>query len=73
MRVVHKLRLVLLGVVIAASVVGAPAVAQQPQKPNVVFILADNVGTVIWVRMAVESCGARQRHASTKWPARGCD
>lgn len=44
MKVVHKLRLVLLGAVIAASVVGAPAVAQQPQKPNVVFILADNVG-----------------------------
>ena len=44
MKVVHKLRLVLLGAVIAASVVGAPAVAQQPQRPNVVFILADNVG-----------------------------
>jgi hypothetical protein len=32
-----------------ASVVGLamacmPAIAQQPQKPNVVFILADNVG-----------------------------
>ena len=44
MKVVHKLRLVLLGAMIAASVVGTPAIAQQPQKPNVVFILADNVG-----------------------------
>jgi arylsulfatase len=29
---------------IAITILGAPAVAQQPQKPNVVFILADNVG-----------------------------
>ena len=29
---------------IAIAVLGAPASAQQPQKPNVVFILADNVG-----------------------------
>jgi len=29
---------------IAMTVLGGPAFAQQPQKPNVVFILADNVG-----------------------------
>jgi arylsulfatase A-like enzyme len=29
---------------IAITVLGAPAVAQQSQKPNIVFILADNVG-----------------------------
>src|SRR6516162_10888495 len=29
---------------IAMTVLGAPAVAQQSQKPNVVFFLADNVG-----------------------------
>jgi arylsulfatase len=34
----------LLSSVFAAAVVGGPAVAQQSQKPNVVFILADNVG-----------------------------
>jgi arylsulfatase A-like enzyme len=44
LKVGHKLRLGLLGALVAASLVGEPAVAQQQQKPNVVFILADNVG-----------------------------
>jgi arylsulfatase len=39
-----KLWLGLLWAVTAEAVVSAPAVAQQLQKPNVVFILADNVG-----------------------------
>ncbi len=34
----------LLASVVAVTVGGTPAVAQQTQKPNVVFILADNVG-----------------------------
>src|SRR5262245_65082221 len=44
MKIVHTLWLGLLGAVIAAAVVGSPALAQQSQKPNVVVILADNVG-----------------------------
>src|SRR6516165_6993464 len=40
----NKFRTGLSGVLIAMTVLGAPAVAQQSQKPNVVFILADNVG-----------------------------
>jgi Sulfatase len=34
----------LLAMVAAVTVASAPTAAQQPQKPNVVFILADNVG-----------------------------
>ena len=34
----------LLASFLAVTVVSMPAIAQQPQKPNVVFILADNVG-----------------------------
>lgn len=44
MKIVHKLWLGLLEVAIVAAIVGTSAVAQQSQKPNVVFILADNVG-----------------------------
>ena len=47
------------------------AVAQQPQKPNVVFILADT-GTAIWAHTAAENCAARQRHVSTNWPEKEC-
>ena len=39
-----KVRSFLLKGVSAIVMLGTPAVAQQPQKPNVVFILADNVG-----------------------------
>jgi len=44
MKIVHKLWLALLEAAIVAAVAGTSAVAQQSQKPNVVFILADNVG-----------------------------
>src|SRR3954466_9883070 len=44
MKIDPKLWLALLWAVIAEAVMSAPAVAQQLQKPNVVFILADNVG-----------------------------
>jgi len=44
MKIVHKLWLGLLEVAIVAAIVGTSAVAQQSQKLNVVFILADNVG-----------------------------
>ena len=41
-------------VLIAAA---TPGLAQQVQKPNVVFILADNWGTATSAPMAVERCG----------------
>ena len=43
----HMNRRLLLGLMASVAVVtvaSTPAAAQQPQKPNVVFILADNVG-----------------------------
>jgi arylsulfatase A-like enzyme len=44
MEIFRKIRLGVLGTVIVGAVIGAPAVAQQSQNPNIVFILADNVG-----------------------------
>jgi arylsulfatase A-like enzyme len=44
MSVSRRTWLGLLASVAAATVAITPAVAQQPKKPNVVFILADNVG-----------------------------
>jgi arylsulfatase A-like enzyme len=44
MSIIYKSRLRSLGALIAAVVMVGPAVAQQSQRPNVVFILADNVG-----------------------------
>ena len=49
----------------------APTMAQG-NKPNVVFILADNVGYGEWARTAAASCGDTRRRASTSSPARGC-
>ena len=43
----HVNRRLLLGLIASVAVVtvaSTPAAAQQPQKPKVVFILADNVG-----------------------------
>jgi hypothetical protein len=48
-----------------------PALAQE-KKPNVIFILADNVGYGIWVPTVAPSCAARRHRASTSSPARGC-
>ena len=44
MRVDRRLLLGLMASVAAVTVASTPAAAQQTQKPNVVFILADNVG-----------------------------
>ena len=44
MHVNRRLLLGLMASVAAVTVAGTPAAAQQTQKPNVVFILADNVG-----------------------------
>ena len=44
MHVNRRLLLGLMASVAAVTVASTPAAAQQPQKPNVVFILADNVG-----------------------------
>ena len=44
MQSIRRMWLGLLASFIVAAVVSTQAVAQQSQKPNVVFILADNVG-----------------------------
>ena len=46
--------------------------ARAQDKPNVVFILADNVGYGDLGPMAAANCAARRRRASTSWRARGC-
>ena len=62
----------LLASVAAVTVAGTPAGAQQTQKPNVVFILADNVG---YGDLGAYG-GGELRGAPTPsidhWPARDC-
>ncbi len=41
---IRSVRLVLLAFFVAGMVAGAPAAAQQPRKPNIVFMLMDNLG-----------------------------
>ena len=50
----------------------APASAQQPQKPNVVFILADNVGYGDLGSYGGGECAEHRPLVSTSWPARDC-
>ena len=64
-------------VALLASVVGVPmacmpAMAQQPQKPNVVFILIDNVGYGDLGPTAAASSAEHRRRGSTSSPARVC-
>ena len=49
----------------------AAASAQQP-KPNILFILADNIGYGDSVSTVAESCVARRRRASIGSPPRAC-
>jgi hypothetical protein len=60
----------LLALVAAVTVAGTPAGAQQTQKPNVVFILADNVGYGDLVPTAAESYAVRRRRAAQEPEAR---
>ena len=55
----------------AVTFAALPAMAQE-KKPNVVFILADNVGYGDLVPTVAASCAARRRRASTSSPARAC-
>ena len=55
---------------LAATIFVAPLAAAQ-QKPNVVFILADNVGYGDMGPMAAASCGACPPRASISLPSRG--
>jgi len=41
-------------------------------KPNIVFILADNVGHATSARTAGENCGGVRRRVSTRWRAKDC-
>ena len=56
--------------IVGAMVAAVPAAAQQ--KPNVVFILADNVGYGDLGSTAAASCAARRHRASTSSPAKVC-
>ena len=58
-------------IIAAATFAALPAMAQQ-NKPNVVFILLDNVGYGDWALTAAASCAERPRRASTSLPARAC-
>jgi hypothetical protein len=68
MSIERSIRLGVLVLLVAVMVASAPASAQQ-QKPNVVFILADNVG---YGDLGPYGGAARQRHGLTSWPARDC-
>ena len=62
----------LMASVAAVTVAGTPAAAQQTQKPNVVFILADNVGYGDLVPTVAASCGGFPTpRAPTNSPAKG--
>ena len=58
-------------VLLATACAALPAMAQE-KKPNVVFILADNVGYGDLVPTAAASCAARRRRASISSPAKDC-
>lgn len=56
----------------AMTVASTPAAAQE-KKPNVVFMLADNVGYGASDPTAGASCAALRRHASTSLLAKDFD
>jgi arylsulfatase A-like enzyme len=59
-------------VTLLALMGSATAFAQQSNKPNVVFILADNIGYGDLDHMAAASCVGLQRRASMHWLKRDC-
>ena len=57
---------------VALTVVSAPTAAQQPKKPNIVFMLADNLG---YGELGVYGGGILRgapRRALTRSPAKAC-
>ena len=66
---VLRFGLAALTVVFLWAVAASPVLAQEA-KPNVVFILADNVGYGDLGPTAGVSCAVRRRHGSTGLPAR---
>ena len=50
MNVVRTIWLALLSMFAAATLAGAPAIAQQPQKPNILFIMGDDIG---WMQPSI--------------------
>jgi arylsulfatase A-like enzyme len=50
MNITAKFRLGLLAALAAMTVASPPAIAQQPQKPNIVFIMGDDIG---WMQPSV--------------------
>jgi hypothetical protein len=53
MYVANRIRLGLLALLVAIAT-GTPASAQQQQKPNILFIMADDIG---WMQVGVYSDG----------------
>ena len=72
MHVNRGLLLGLMASVAAVTVASTPAVTQQTQKPNVVFILADNVGYGDLGPYGGANCAAHRRQISTASPVRAC-
>jgi hypothetical protein len=64
----------LIGLLTSVASIAAPplASAQQLQKPNVVFVLADNVGYGDLGHTAAVSCGALRRRVWTSWLTKEC-
>lgn len=56
--------------VAAIAIASAPAAAQQPKNPNIVLILADNLGYGELGVYAAVSSAARPRHVLTRSPVR---
>jgi hypothetical protein len=50
MNVVRSVLPALLSMFAAATLAGAPAIAQQPQKPNILFIMGDDIG---WMQPSI--------------------
>jgi hypothetical protein len=73
MKVSRKLWLGLLAGVAAVSMASVPASAQQQQKPNILFIMGDDIG---WMQPSIYHRGRRPRpsdlvrHESNIWPGR---
>jgi arylsulfatase A-like enzyme len=54
-----------------ASMIAAPVTAQQ-SKPNILFILADNIGYGDIGAYGAGTCAGRRHHASINWPPKAC-
>ncbi len=63
-------RLAVAALVATGAAFAATASAQTAQRPNVLLILADNLGYGELASTAAARCVAHPRPASTSWPAK---